>query len=142
MEIILNDQTYSVGKLDALKQFHIMRRLAPILATVGMSLTELKRMDSNVGEGMESFMPLLGPISDVLGKMSDEDTNYILFSCLSVVKRQAPTGGFSPVTTGNNQLMYQDIDMVVMIRLAVEVVRENLRGFFSGLGEGTNLPSS
>ena len=99
-------------------------------------------MDSNLGGGMESFMPILAPISEVVGSMSDEDANYIIFSCLSVVKRQSDTGGFSPVVAGNNQLMFQDIDMITMLRLSVEVIRENLRGFFTGLGDETILPSS
>ena len=145
MQITVNNNAYAIGKLEALKQFHLMRRLAPVLATVGLDIAKLKKLDSGLGgagDAETNFLELLAPVVEVVGKMSDEDSNYIIFTCLSVVSRQAPTGGFSPVITPQNQLMFQDLDMLTMLRLAAEVVRENLRGFFSGLGEGTNSPSS
>lgn len=145
MQITVNNNVYTIGKLDALKQFHLMRRLAPVLATVGLDIAKLKNLDSGLGgagDAETNFLELLAPVVEVVGKMTDEDSNYIIFTCLSAVARQSPTGGFSPVTTAQNQLMFQDIDMLTMLRLSAEVVRENLRGFFSGLGEGTNLPSS
>lgn len=142
MDITINGHNYRIGKLDALKQFHITRRLAPALASVGLGIAQLQQAGQQViGEGMEAFMPVLGPVSEVVAKMSDEDTNYILFTCLAVVTREQDGGRFARVVS-DRQLMFEDIDMVLMLRLTVEVVRLNLQGFFSGLGAETQLPSS
>ncbi len=66
--------------------------------------------------------------------MSDEDTNYIIFSCLGVVGRAQSDGRFAPVVAGD-RFMFQDLHMVLMVRLVVEVIKENYSGFFMGLGE-------
>lgn len=124
----VNGHTYSVGRLNPMTQFHITRRLAPILAQMGISLQAL-------GQGSKSdltdFLPLLGPVSDIMAKMTDEDADYIVYTCLAVVSRLSGEK-WSRVTTGNN-MMYDDIDMPTMLRLVVEVVKENLGSFMRGL---------
>jgi hypothetical protein len=142
MEITINGHNYRVGKLDALKQFHITRRLAPALASVGLGIAQLQQAGAKVmGEGIEAFLPVLGPVSEIVASMSDEDANYILFTCLGVVTREQDGGRFAKVSA-DRQLMFEDIDMVLMLRLTVEVVRFNLQGFFSGLAVETQQPSS
>jgi len=71
---------YQIGKLNALQQFHITRRLGPILAAMGVPLLKLK-MGSTMD--LEDFAPLLGPVSDMMAKMSNEDSEYIIFTCQS-----------------------------------------------------------
>jgi hypothetical protein len=138
----LDADNYRIGKLNALQQFHIVRRLLPALASVGVSLSQLQSGASkDMGSGMEEFLPALGPVSEVLAKMTDEDTNYILFTCLSVVAKRQGSGGYAPTCTGST-LMFQDMSLQVMLRLAVEVVKANTEGFFAGLGDVSSSPSS
>ena len=127
-EIEINGQTYRIGKLNALAQFHVSRRLAPVLAAVGVSLSSLK-------EGMKAdqqdFVTMLEPISQVMAKMTDEETNDVIFTCLAVVSRKQDDR-FAPVQNGT-QLMFQDIDMPIMLRLVVATLRENLGNFLQEL---------
>ena len=138
--IEINKVTYRVGKLPALAQFHVSRRLGPVIATMGIELAQLK-------DGMKldfsDFIPLLGPITDVMAKMSDADVNYIIFTSLGVVSRQQDEAGkkFAPITT-NMSLLFEDIDMPVMLRLTVEVLRDNLQGFLPGLSDDPTSQSS
>lgn len=137
----MNGKNYRIGKMNALAQFHVARRLLPALATAGIGLAQLKELS-----GVEDLVPLLAPISEVVSKMSDSDANYIIFTCLQVVSREEVTepgkpGRFAPVVSGN-QLMYMDIDMMQMLRLAAEVVKENLGGFLTVPGGETNSPST
>lgn len=134
MKLTVNNKVYKIGKLDALQQFHISRRLLPVLATLGVTLDMLKDAAGTEMTSMAQFLPAMEPISKVLAAMSDEDSEYVLFTCLSAVTREEGEGRFAAVSTGA-RLQFQDIDMVAMIRLAVEVVKENLLGFFVGLGE-------
>lgn len=137
----MNGKTYKIGKMNALAQFHVARRLLPALATAGIGLAQLKEMSS-----LDDLMALAVPISDVVSKMTDADANYIIFTCLQVVSREevlepGKPGRYAPVVSGN-QLMYADIDMMQMLRLAAEVVKENLGGFLMVPGGETNSPST
>lgn len=126
------NKEYEVGKLSALDQFHVLRRLMPTIAAVGVTAAQLKSFN---------WMEMLGPISDALSKMTDDEANYLIFKCLSVVRRRDGEM-LARVTTPDGQLMYQDMDMMTMIRLVVEVVKFNHSGFFSLLGAATESAGS
>lgn len=121
METQINGNTYRIGKLDARTQFHVARRLAPLLAGIGKTLNQPKNKDD--------LFSTFGPLADALSSMSDEDTDYVLDKCLSVVHR-AQGNQFAPVMTTNGRMMFDDIDLPSMMQLAVTVVRENIGGFF------------
>jgi len=131
---------YRIGKMPALAQFHVSRRLAPILAAMGITMSMLKG-DKDKPPTFEDFAPILAPATEILSRMSDADSNYVIFTCLQAVSREQGEGRFAPVSSGTN-LMFDDIDMVAMIRLVVETLKENLWDFFEGLGEGTPSQSS
>jgi len=134
----LGEHQYHIGKLNAMKQFHITRRLAPALATVGMSVAQLKEL-----KGLDDMASLLGPVSGVLAAMEDKDADYIIFTCLAVVTRVQSDGRPAPITVaGENRLMFEDINMPQMLRLVFEVVRENMAGFMQELGDLSASPSS
>ena len=138
MDIEVNKRNYRIGKLDALKQFHIARKLAPALASIGVTVAELEKVGKGMAGGSaESFLAALGPVSEVLSKMSEEDTNYILFTCLGVVSMDQGDNRYAPISK-NNMLMFEDIDMLLMLKLTGEVVKFNLEGFFQGLGGETS----
>lgn len=135
----INGNTYRIAKLHALAQFHVTRRLGPAIASVWLA------MSAKSAEGgtptPADFATLLGPILQLLSSMSDEDANYIIYTCLTVVARQQDGGKFAAVATGS-QLMFDDIDMSVLIKLVFETLKENLGNFWKELGDGNELPSS
>jgi hypothetical protein len=117
----INGQSYRIGRLDAKKQFHVARRLAPLLAGLGGALKPEAK----------GFAELVSPIAEALAKMSDEDTDYVLDTCLMVVQRQQGEGWQNVMVKGGG-LMFQDIDLPTMLRLAVAVIQQNLGSFFPG----------
>lgn len=135
-EITINSQTYRTGKINALQQFHVSRRLAPILATMGVSLQQLA---SGMQMSMDDFMPTLIPVSEMLARMPEEDANYIIFTCLAAVERKQ-NDMWAPCVSGTS-MMFQDMDLPTMMRLVVEVCKDNLGAFLKGLGEPANSPS-
>jgi len=123
MEFELNGQTYRTGKIDARSQFHIVRRLAPVLGEIAPAAA-----GGNMG-GLDA----LPPLANAIAKLSDADADYCLFGLLAVVSRKQPQGtGWGPVSTGNT-LMYADIDMVGMLQLAWKALEFNMSGFFAAL---------
>lgn len=113
-------KTYRAGKLDAKKQFHVVRRL-------GTLLPALSGMGSNA-----SVETALEPLVEAMGKISDADADYILDTCMNVVERKSSAGGWSPVMASGS-LMFEDIDMAGMLTIAWNVLLHNLSGFFDGL---------
>ena len=122
MELELDGHTYRVGKLDARAQFHIVRRLAPVLGELAPAL-----------QGGKGGLDVLPPIATAVAKLSDADADYCIFGLLKVVSRKQPNGlGWGPVST-ENLLMYDDIGMTQMLKLAWEALTFNMSGFFAVL---------
>ncbi len=124
-------QTYRVGRLNAKMQLHVFRRLGPILAAVGKSAKDMISAHGSLvaaeSQGA-SLNDLLGPVMDELSKMKDADVDYIIDACLSCCGRKEGER-FANLMRGTT-LVYQDIDMPVMLRLTIEVLKENLGNFF------------
>lgn len=132
--IEINSATYSIGKMPALVQFHVVRRLTPGLANMGLSFSQIKQITPETAWG------LFAPISEFLANMPEDDANYIIFACLGVVRRIDGDRQAEVLVSG--RLMYEDIDMLVMMRLTIEVLKENLMGFLKGLGDEKKSTSS
>lgn len=123
----IGSEHYSIGKLPALKQFHVMRRIAPLLES----------MQGDTGTAEDAF---IGKVLAAVGKMSDEDTDYVVGTCLSVCSRQVGTQQ-APVASGSGatfRLMFEDMDMATMIRLTIECIKVNIGSFFGALPDGAS----
>lgn len=116
MEFEIKGQQYRSGKLDAFKQFHVARRLAPLLGGIAQG-------------GGGDFSAFLQPMAEAIAHMPDADCDYILNTCLAVVQRQQGNA-WASIMKGK-EFMFDDIDMGSMIQITVQVIQENLGGFFS-----------
>lgn len=142
-EIDINGNTYRIGDLNAMRQFHLARRLAPIQLALGLNLSKVKipvaaqdeTQEGAVAELMDGeeimavFAGMMEPIIQELAKMPQADVDYLMNECLSVVQRKQGDR-FAPIMTASNQMLFADIKMQQLIRLCIEVVRENLGDFF------------
>ncbi len=126
-EVTIGDSVYQIGKLPAMTQFHVVRRIGPVLATMGVSITEMATKGKSLNDEVD-MLSIMGTVSEVVAKMSNDDVEYVIYACLAVVRRQQGER-YMNVMTGKN-FQFQDIDMTVMMRLTVEVLKENLGGFF------------
>jgi hypothetical protein len=125
--VTVKGASYSVGRLSAKKQFAVSRRLGPFLGDV---MPNIKQLIHGKGDIIDRCIELIPTIADTLANMKDEDCDFIIDTCLAVVKRQQP-GGWQNVTTPTGVLMFpEDIDMMVMLQLTAEVVSVNLLPFF------------
>jgi len=135
---------YQAGKLDAVRQFHVARRLAPFLPkfVAAAHLPGLAAAAAGQGASLnpDVMAAVLGPLAKSIAEMSDADAEYVLYTCLSVVERQQPKGGWARVMAGE-KLMFEDMDLAAMLVCVGHVLMENLSGFFAALpsvspGEG------
>lgn len=133
-EEILNGQEYKFEKISPLAQFHIVRRLAPVLGELLSAVgPTFKGGKSEMKQ--EDMMKALGPITVAISKLSDEDSEYVLFGLLKGVSRKQIGGGWAKVSV-ETSLMFQDIDMKIMFQLAMKSFMVNLGGFIDALPSG------
>lgn len=125
LEIELEGFTYSIEKLNAIQQWHVFRRLIPLLSAFsGLANTDKDAVRS-------SMLSQLSPAFSQLQEMSDVDTDFILNTCLSVVKRRDhASGGWMRVMVKPGLIQFDDIEMSTMLRLTSFVIMENLSPFF------------
>lgn len=122
--IEIGGNTYKIGKLNAIQQFHITRRLAP-------SLWALAEASGSAPSNSDPILALK-PVAQAVSQLSDEDSEYVLHTCLGVVMRDQK-GQWARVWAKGGGLMFDDIDLQVMMQLTFAVIRENLGNFFSAL---------
>lgn len=140
--IEIDGVAYRVGKLNAITQFHLVRRLVPVLAEVGISIEQVRQVAAETpdDETMASFLPKLKPIMKLMAEMPDSQVDYVMHTCLGMVARISE--GRAQVVMVDGRLMFEDLKMPHMLRLVMEVLRFNLSGFFGELGAETTSPSS
>lgn len=142
--IEVNGETYSIGKLGLFEQLHVSRRVAPLLATMGISLAALR---AGAKVDVTDLAMSLGPMAEVMSNMSDETTEYIVVTCLGAVRRKQKNPGtldgvlWAPVNNGRN-IMFSDIDMPITLRLIAAVLQGSLANFFQEPGAQATSPSS
>ncbi|HCT3679246.1 TPA: hypothetical protein OTU09_001790 [Acinetobacter baumannii] len=156
----INGIEYSIGRLNAVDQFHVSRKIAPIVPKLMPIIAEVakgdltkiiaaieaneekvkKAKESGEVEGdfhdpednpdLDDLTPLadaFSPLMGVFASMPEEDVNFIIYKCLSVVKR----GG--AVVCRNNTIMFDDLDMTQLLPLVIATIRINLGNFILGL---------
>jgi hypothetical protein len=121
-ELAIEDKTYRTGKLDAKTQFHIVRRLLPLVSSIGTLSAD--RLD---------MTNMVTAFADAISKLSDEDCDYVLAKALSVCQRKEGQAWAPVWNRSADRMQYDDIDLVVMMQLTVAVLQENLGGFFPAL---------
>ncbi|PKF31927.1 phage tail assembly chaperone [Acinetobacter proteolyticus] len=135
----INGIEYTIGRLDAVAQFHVSRKIAPIVPKLMPIISEVAKGDlakaiDSIDQGesgdLSDLQPLadaLSPLMDAIAQMPEDDVNYIIFKCLGVAKR----GG--AVVCRNNSIMFDDIDMTQVLPLVIATIRINLGNFIQGL---------
>lgn len=133
VEIQERGQVYRIGRLDAFKQLHVSRRLAPIVPTLVPVFLKIARQDSAL-EDLPGTAAILQPFADALAGMADADAEYLLATCLGVVQRQTAPTTWAPVWSQSARAcMFDDMDLGVMVKLVLEVVQDSLGPFIRGL---------
>lgn len=130
-EFSIGGRDFKLCKIDAFKQFHIVRRIGPILSDILPALTESKKTESE-SDKLASLAKIATPIMNGLSKLSDADSELVLFGLLQAVEIKQASGVWTKVSN-NSMLMIQDLELPVLLQLAGRAFVFNLSGFFSAL---------
>lgn len=123
LEFAVGEHTYRAGKLDAVSQLHIVRRLAPILATLRSVAAE--------GVGEDALQKAVA----ALGEISDEAVEYIIAKCLAKVQRKRPgdTGWTAIWNASARRPQFDDLGGFEVLTITSKVVMAEMGPFFEGL---------
>ena len=140
-EEIISDVTYRIGSLNAKQQFNVLRRLGPVFAAAKpaaklwveqatQSEAGTERPPLDAGQLVNDIFDSVGPLASALGTLTDETTDYVLGACLSVVYVNRSGASWAPLANRQGQLMFDDLDLMTMMRLVLAVIQDNLSSFF------------
>lgn len=130
-DITIGEHGYRIeGRLSAMEQFHVTRRLGPALVICGVTFRAM--LEGEVLP-LEHWMAVAGPIMEVVSAMEDEDVEYVILRSLRVCRRRQGDAWAPMLAADGKTMMFQDLDQFDIIRLTVEVLRRNLAGFMKGL---------
>lgn len=132
----IGGRKFKLSKVNAFKQFHIVRRVGPILAELMPAMKELSKFqNANLSESekLEGLAKVVSPIMNGLSKLSDTDADYVLMGLLEAVEMQQQQGNWAKVVAGGSMLMIQDLELPLLLQVAGRAFMFNLSGFFAGL---------
>lgn len=126
----IGGRKFKLGKMNTFKQFHIVRRISPILADMLPAIKDLQ-IKSGKAETFEETAKILAPILTGFSKLSDADSEFVLYGLLSSVEAQI-NGAWAKVAT-DSMLMIQDMELPTLLQIAGRAFIHNLTGFFAAL---------
>lgn len=134
MEVTLQDKNFRVGKLNALDQLYVYKRLSPILPAFAIGFEKVGKL-AEAGElaeeenliSMSEMVLAFSPIIETFSRIPDDDMDFILKTCLAVVQIQDGKE-WHPVAS-NGHIMYDSLDVSDMLNLVFYVVRDELINF-------------
>lgn len=145
-ELKIGDHRYAIEKIAPRPQFHLLRRVSPLLASMGPALIALLDSELPREQVMQIVLQSIGPATEKLSSMDDETVDYILDVCLTHTKRyDAGSQTWHPVYVEQQRgavRMYADLDGAGELKICSEFIKVNLSGFFGQLSGEAGLPLS
>lgn len=129
----IGEKKFKLGKMDAMKQYHVARRLAPFIAELLPSLNKLKNQDASLSEEQKfaEISKALGPVADVLSKMTDSDSEYVLLRLLATVEVHQPQFNSWAKVAAETGIMMQDIELPILLQVAGRALMHNIGSFLA-----------
>jgi hypothetical protein len=137
-----NGQQYKAEKLPAMQQFHVSRKVGPLVPPLVPIFLEIARSgvlaESPTGKAptldLSKLSALLQPFMDGLASMKDEDAEYVLATCLLAVKRRVGDAWQPVWNTRAKMPMFEDLNDVGQLwPMAMRVLQDSLGPFINGL---------
>jgi hypothetical protein len=130
-----NNKEFKLNKINALKQYHITRRISPLLGEIIPVFSKIAKSNTeNLAEDekIEHMILLAEPLLKGFAKMSEADSEKLLHDLLMSVEMKQPSGNWAKLSNGDS-LMFADLDLKTLLVAAGRVFMFNLSDFFVAL---------
>lgn len=146
-EIDIGGKTYRIGKLAATTQFHIARKIGPMVPALMGLYFEALNSGKPLHDSLAELVFAAKPFLDGLAALPDEASNYVIAECMLVVHRRDGSLWFPVWSAQANAPMFDDIDLRLLLELTSRVLGVNLGPFIGGwltgpLGRPSSTESS
>lgn len=127
--------TYRVDRLNTFEQAHIMRKISPLIpAALPVVLESLKAKErgDGLGQSLDSLSKLLAPLTSELASLADADCEYIMRTCMKVVKRKIDDKTYIATwVDGASRTVDDSINnLFTILKFCSKVIEVNLGPFF------------
>ncbi|CDG20692.1 putative bacteriophage protein [Xenorhabdus poinarii G6] len=137
MEFEISGKKYRAGKLNAFQQQDLAVALLPVVPALKPIWDNLKPngVDENGKPtfSMGDMVDFIAPLAEAIRSLGKESRYEINDICLSVVSRES--GGVWTGIYSGQQLMFDDINGLDLLKIAGHVIKGSLSNFFPGLPE-------
>jgi hypothetical protein len=136
-QVTIDGKAYDIGRIDTFKQLDIARRWSPVLVNLGLI--------AHSGKGPPDPQAIYKAMMLFSRGIPQEDQDFVMASCLSVVTRQADNGqGWQPVREPQSgRLMFDDMDVMTVLQLTWRVLEAHrLPEFFYSPPSNTTAGAS
>ena len=134
LEFEIGGNQYRAEKLSAFQQLHLSRRVAPLIPPLVPVFMRLAKGKGEVSAIMDQVAGLMSPFAEGLSAMPDEAAEYVVSTCLSVVKRRQGDNWASVWSTQAKAAMFADLnDMGAILPIVIRVIQDSLGPFIQGL---------
>lgn len=136
MDFSIGDKKFKLSKIDALKQFHIVRRIGPLISEILPVLTGIAKVPTDSmseSQKLDMFAKIAEPLMGGLSKLSDEDANFVLFRLLSSAEIYQDNFKCWAKIASDQGIQMQDLDLPILLQCAGRALMFNLAGFFGSL---------
>ena len=131
LEFEIAGQRYRAEKLDAFKQLHVSRKIAPIIPKLLPMFLKFAEQKDALKDDLAGMAEAFEPLAQALAEMPDADCEYVFNACLSMVMRNHQNNWASIWVGGS--LMFDDIDLGAMVQITAKVIWDSLGNFTRGL---------
>lgn len=145
VEFELEGKSFRFDKLTAMQQFHVSRKIAPLLPPLMPIFVKIAKekeeaekpkrgkKEKGLTDDLESIGPLLQPFADGLAAMSDDASEYVFGTCLGAVRYLHNDNWIPMWSVGGKVAMVMELnDFSLLLRLVVRVIAESLSPFIAG----------
>jgi hypothetical protein len=133
IEFEIGGQRYRAEKLDAFKQLHVSRKIAPIIPKLLPMFQKFAGSKDALKDDLDGLAEAFEPLAQALAEMPDADCEHVFAACLGVVSRNQQGNWATIWSQSAKSLMFDDIDLGQMTQIAVKVIWDSLGPFISGL---------
>lgn len=130
----IGERDFKLSKINAMKQFHVVRRIGPILSEMIPAMQEItskKQENLSEEEKLEMAAKFAGPIMNGLSRLSDKDSEFVLYTLLASVEIKQE-GNYARLVV-NDALMFDNLGLSLLLQVAGKAFMFNLSGFFGAL---------
>lgn len=136
----IGNKKFKLSKIHAFKQFHIVRRLSPVLADLlpGIKSVAKSKPDAKMSEEeqLDQMAKLVGPFMTGISKLSEADADKVLYGLLSGVEMQQESGNWAFIANDAG-LMFDNLELPVLLQAAGRSFMYNMAGFFAVLPQAS-----